>query len=132
MYFVTLYQILFFKCRLENATSHESNCSRGTEWYIFFGMLVLGIIIGISVSYMLAYCRRRFRNRESPQKPSDQQPSNKSSTYQGLDLTKMKSEDNYQQLRGNYARNDATPEVDRTYTELSKRRDNENNYQTLS
>ena len=86
---------------------------------------------------MLAYCRRRFKGRESPQKASsDPQPSNKSSIYQDLDLTKMKSEDNYQSLKGNYARNeptpDATPEHDPTYTELSKRRDDEDDYQTLS
>ena len=82
--------------------------SSGTEWYIFLGMLVLGIIFGVFVSSMLAYCRRRFRNRQSPQQPSDPQPYD-NSIYQDLDLTKMKQEDNYQSLRGNYVRNEARP-----------------------
>ena len=84
-------------------------------------MLVLGIIVGVFVSYMVAYCRRRFRKRQPPQtEPSDPQPSNKNSIYQELDLTKMKSEDNYQSLRGNYVRNDARP------------RDGEDDYENAS
>ena len=81
---------------------------------------------------MLVYCCRRFRSKKSPQKSGDPQAQHNNSIYQDLDLRDMKSEDNYQSLRGNYAKNDATPEHDPTYTELSKRRDDEDNYQTLS
>ena len=53
-------------------------------------------------------------------------------TYQELDLTKMNKEDNYQSLRVNAASNDAANDHDSTYTELSKTRDVENNYQSLT
>ena len=95
----------------ESEISNEAN-NGGTAWYIFFGILVLGLITGVLVSYVLVYCRRRFRNRKSPQKPSDAQPSNNTSIYQDLDLTTMTSEDNYQSLRGDYARNEAGPRDD--------------------
>ena len=59
-------------------------------------------------------------------------------TYQELDLTKMNAEDNYQSLRVNAASNNAASnnaasnDDDSTYTELSKTRDVEDNYQSLT
>ena len=99
-------------------------------WHILVS-LVAGFIIGILFSYMVVWSRRRFRKRKPRSKPEPQTHKD-NSIYQDLDLSKMKPEDNYQSLKGNYARNDATPEQDSTYTELSKRRDDEDDYQTLS
>ena len=95
--------------------------------------MVSGFIVGILVSY-IAWCfhRRWFRNRK-PKRNPDQQPTEADSTYQELDLSKMNKEDNYQSLRENVARiNDVTNDHESTYTELSKTRDVENNYQSLT
>ena len=56
------------------------------------------------------------------------------STYQQLDLTKMNKEDNYQSLimKGNTSSNNAGNDDDSTYTELTKVRDVEDNYQSLT
>ena len=108
-------------------------CSDGTQWYIIFVTLVSGVIIGVLLSYIV-WCsyRRWFRNRKSKGN-SDQQPNEADSTYQELDLSKMNQEDNYQSLRGNVARiNDVTNDDESTYTELSKTRDVEDNYQSLT
>ena len=110
------------------------NMTSGTEWYITVVTLVCGIIVGILLSY-IAHCSRRrwFRNRQPKQTP-DQQPTAVDSAYQELDLSKMNQEDNYQSLRGNVARiNDVTNDNDtENYTELSKTRDVEDNYQSLT
>ena len=111
--------------------SNDTSCS--TEWYIIVVTLVSGIIVGILLSY-IAWCshRRWFRNRK-PKRNPDQKPTEADSTYQELDLSKMNKEDNYQSLRGNVARiNDVTNDDDSTYTELSKTRDVEDNYQSLT
>ena len=113
--------------------SCSDNTTSGTEWYIIVVTLVSGFIAGILFSY-IAWCshRRWFRNRK-PKRNLDQQPTEADSTYQGLDLSKMNKEDNYQSLRGNVARiNDVTNDDESTYTELSKTRDVENNYQSLT
>ena len=92
-----------------------------------------GFIVGILVSY-IAWCfhRRWFRNRK-PKRNPDQQPTEADSTYQELDLSKMNKEDNYQSLSENVARiNDVTNDHESTYTELSKTRDVENLYQSLT
>ena len=50
-----------------------------------------------------------------------------------MDVSKMNQEDNYQSLRGNVARiNDVTNDDESTYTELSKTRGTEDNYQSLT
>ena len=56
------------------------------------------------------------------------------STYQELDLTKTNKEDNYQSLilKGNTSSNNGGNDDDSTYTELTKVRDVENNYQSLA
>ena len=56
------------------------------------------------------------------------------STYQELDLTKMNKEDNYQSLimKGNTSSNNGVNDDDSAYTELTKVRDVENNYQSLT
>ena len=92
-----------------------------------------GIIVGILVSYIASCSHRRWlKNRKSKRNP-DQQPAETDSTYQELELSKMNQEDNYQSLRGNVARiNDVTNDDASTYTELSKTRDVENNYQSLT
>ena len=95
--------------------------------------LVCGIIIGVLLSY-IAQCshRRWLRKRKSKRNP-DEQPTEADSTYQELDVSKMNQEDNYQSLRGNVARiNDVTNDDESTYTELSKTRDVEDNYQSLT
>ena len=121
---------------VENALLNKAcidNTTSGTEWYIIVVTLVSGIIVGILVSYIASCSRRRwFKNRKSKQNP-DQQPTEADSNYQDLDLSKMNQEDNYQSLRGNVARiNDVTNDDDSTYTELSKTRDVENNYESLT
>ena len=118
---------------LDKAYSDNTTSTNSTEWYIIFVTLVSGIIIGIFVSY-IAWCfhHRWFRNRK-PKRNPDQKPTEADSTYQELDLSKMNKEDNYQSLRGNVARiNDVTNDNDSTYTELSKTRDVEDNYQSLT
>jgi hypothetical protein len=93
---------------------------------------VFGIIIGIIFSYIV-WCshRRRFRNRE-PERNLEPQPTEVDTTYQELDLTRMNTEDNYQSLRVNAASNNVGNDDDSTYTEFSKTRDVENNYQSLT
>ena len=118
---------------LDKAYSDNTTSTSSTEWYIIFVTLVSGIIIGIFVSY-IAWCfhHRWFRNRK-PKRNPDQKPTEADSTYQELDLSKMNKEDNYQSLRGNVARiNDVTNDNDSTYTKLSKTRDVEDNYQSLT
>ena len=93
-----------------------------------------GVIIGVLLSYIV-WCshRRLFRNRKPKRKP-DQQQNEAESNYQELDVSKMNQEDNYQSLRRNVSRiNDVTNDEDEsTYTELSKTRDVEDNYQSLT
>ena len=93
--------------------------------------MVSGFFVGVLVSY-IASRRRWFRNKK-PKRNPDQQPTEADSTYQELDLSKMNKEDNYQSLRGNAAKiNDVTNDDDSTYTELTKTRDDEDNYQSLT
>ena len=95
--------------------------------------LVSGIIVGVLLSYLASCYHRRWCRNRKPKRNPNQQPTEAHSTYQGLDLSKMNKEDNYQSLRGNVARiNDVTNDNDSNYTELSKTRDVENNYQSLS
>ena len=119
-----------FPC-LGKASSVDTSCS--AEWYIIVISLVSGIVVGVLLSY-IAWCshRRWFRNRK-PKRNPDQQPTKANLTYQELDLSKMNKENNYQSLRGNVAKiNDVTNDDDSTYTELSKTRDVEDNYQSLT
>ena len=91
-----------------------------------------GIIIGILLSYIVTCSRRKFRSRE-PQSNPQAQTTEVDTTYQELDLTKMNKEENYQSLRVNAASNDAAAnDDDSTYTQLSKTRDVEDNYQSLT
>ena len=95
--------------------------------------LVCGIIIGVLLTYIAQCSYRRWFRKRKPKRNPDEQPTEADSTYQELDLSKMNQEDNYQSLRGNVARiNDATNDDESTYTELSKTRDAEDNYQSLS
>ncbi|CAB4041646.1 ---NA---, partial [Paramuricea clavata] len=105
----------------------EANRS-GTVWYMVVVILVSGIIIGILLSYNIVSCSgRKFRNRE-PQSTLEPKTTKVDTTYQELDLSKMNTEDNnYQSLRVNAANDE-----DSTYTELSKTRDVEDNYQSLT
>ena len=95
--------------------------------------IVSGIIIGLFVAYILLCARRRWlvKNRK-PEQNAKPQPTEVDTTYQELDLTRMNAEDNYQSLRVNAASNVAGNDDDSTYTELSKTRDVENNYQSLT
>ena len=92
-----------------------------------------GIIIGVLLSYIVLCSHRRWFGKRKPKRNPDHQPTEVDSTYQELDVSKMNQEDNYQSLRGNVARmNDVTNDDESTYTELSKTRDVENNYQSLT
>ena len=113
--------------------SSSGDTKSGSEWHIVVISLVCGFIAGVLLSY-IAWCshRRWFRKRKPKGNP-DEQPTEADSTYQELDLSKMNQEDNYQSLRGNVARiNDVTNDDESTYTELSKTRDVEDNYQSLT
>ena len=91
-----------------------------------------GIIIVILLSYVVWCSRRRWlRNRKPEQNPAAQ-TTEADTTYQELDLSKMNTEDNYQSLRVNAASNEAVHDDGSTYTELSKTRDEENKYQSLT
>ena len=95
--------------------------------------LVCGIIIGVLLTYIAQCSRRRWFRKRKPKGNPDEQPTEAASTYQELDLSKMNQEDNYQSLRGNVARiNEVTNDDESTYTELSKTRDVEDNYQSLT
>ena len=72
-----------------------------------------------------------LRNR-GPQLNPEPKTTEADTTYQELDLSKMNTEDNYQSLRVNAASNDAVNDDEFTYTELSKTRDEENKYQSLT
>ena len=72
-----------------------------------------------------------LRNR-GPQLNPKPKTTEADTTYQELDLSKMNTEDNYQSLRVNAASNEAVNDDESTYTELSKTRDVEDNYQSLT
>ena len=72
-----------------------------------------------------------LRNR-GPQLNPEPKTTEADTTYQELDLSKMNTEDNYQSLRVNAASNEAVNDDESTYTELSKTRDEENKYQSLT
>jgi hypothetical protein len=93
---------------------------------------VSGIIIGILFSYIV-WCshRRWFRNGTTERNP-EPKITEADTTYQELDLTKMNTEDNYESLNVNAASNDVANDDDSTYTQLSKNRDVEDNYQSLT
>ena len=93
--------------------------------------LVAGIIIGYLFSYIVSCSRRKFQSRK-PQSCPGPLACEVDSTYQELDLTKMNTEDNYQSLRVDAAINKVTNGDDANYSELSKTRDVENNYQSLT
>ena len=109
------------------------NMPSGTEWHIIVVTLVSGIIVGVLLTYLVQCSRRRWFRKRKPKRNPDEHPTEPDSTYQELDLTKMNQEDNYQSLRGNVARiNNVTNDDESTYTELSKTRDVEDNYQSLT
>ena len=101
-----------------------------TEWYIIVISSVCGIIIGILLSCIASYSRRKWFTR--PVRTLEAQKTVSDSTYEELDLTKMDKEDNYQSLSENAARNDGVKNNESNYTELNKTRDDENNYQSLT
>ena len=91
-----------------------------------------GIIIGILLSYIVwRYHHCWFKNKTVERNP-ETQTTEVDTTYQELDLTKMNKEDNYQSLKVNATSNDAANQDDSTYTQLTKTRDVENNYQSLT
>ncbi len=116
-------------CYLDKAFSKDTIW--GIEWYIVVVILVAGIIIGILLSNIVSRCRRWFRNSR-PERNPEPQTTEVDTTYQELDLSKMNKEDNYQSLRVNAASDDVANDDDCTYTELTKTRDVENNYQSLT
>jgi hypothetical protein len=99
-------------------------------WHIIVS-LVSGFIIGILFSYIISSSRshcRWFSGSRNPERNPEPQPTEVDTTYQELDLSKMNTPDNYESLRVNVASNDDNS----TYTDLSKTRDEENNYQSLT
>ena len=106
-----------------------------------------GIIICVLLSYIVLCSRRRYLRNKNPQPQTieldttneiqtnpEAETVEADSTYQQLDLTKMNKEDHYQSLitKGNTSSNDPGNEDDSTYTELTKLRDVEDNYQSLT
>ena len=89
------------------------------------------IIIGIFFSYIVSCSQRKFESRK-PQSCPKQQACEVDSTYEELDVTKMKTEDKYQSLRMDVAFNNVKNNDDSNYSELSKTRDVENKYQSLT
>ena len=113
--------------------SSSGDNKSGTEWHIVVISLVCGIIIGVLLSYIVWCSHGRWFRKRKPKRNPDEQPTEADSTYQELDLSKMNQEDNYQSLRGNVATiDDVTNNDESTYTELSKTRDVEDNYQSLT
>ena len=94
--------------------------------------LLSGIVIGILVSYVVWCSHRRWSRNKKQKRNSEPQTTEADPTYQELDLTKMNKEDNYQSLTVNAASNDAANEDNSTYTQLTKTRDVESNYQSLT
>jgi hypothetical protein len=94
--------------------------------------LVSGFILGIIFSYIVWCSHRRWLRNREPERNSEPKTAEADTTYQELDLTKMNTEDNYQSLRVNTASNDVANDDDSTYTQLSKTRDVEDNYQSLT
>ena len=126
---MTSYLISFkYFCLVNTAANKEDDGTTVVVWHTVV-TLVSGFILGILFSYIVSCSRRRwFRNRKPEPKTTEVD-----TTYQELDLSKMNTEDNYQSLRVNAERNDAAAnDDDSTYTELSKTRDVENNYQSLT
>jgi MFS superfamily sulfate permease-like transporter len=114
---------------LDKPSSNDTSC--GTEWYIVAVSVVSGIVIGILLSYIVWCSHRKFRNRK-PERNPEPKTTEADTTYQELDLTKINKEDNYQSLRVTAASNKAANDEESTYTELSKTRDEENKYQSLT
>ena len=99
-----------------------------TEWYIILITLTSGIIVGILVSIVFQYRRHLFcKKRQQLQSPSEVRINSVDTTYQGLDLSKMNKEDNYQSLR---PKDDI---VDKTYQkqDISKMNIEDKNYESL-
>ncbi|CAB3986171.1 contactin-3-like [Paramuricea clavata] len=116
------------------AVNKEDDETTVVVWHVVVS-LVSGIIIGILLSYIVSCSRHKFRSRK-PQSNPEPKTTEVDATYQELDLSKMNTEDNYQSLRVNAASYDAGHRArnddDSTYTELSKTRDVEDNYQSLT
>ncbi|CAB4023289.1 B-cell receptor CD22-like [Paramuricea clavata] len=136
-----------YKCIAENKLGRDSafayltfkgntydNTDNGTTvvvWHIVV-TLVSGFILGILFSYIASCSRRRWFNNRKPERNSEPKTTEVDTTYQELDLSKMNTEDNYQSLSVNAASNDVANDDDSTYTQLSKTRDVEDNYQSLT
>ena len=93
--------------------------------------LVAGIIIAILFSDIVSCSQRKFGSRK-PQSCPEPRASEVDSTYQEFDLAKMNTEDKYQSLRMDVAFNNVTNNDDFNYSKLSKTRDIENKYQSLT
>jgi hypothetical protein len=93
---------------------------------------VSGIIFGILICYIVWCSHRRWFKTRKPERIPGTQTTEVDPTYQELDVRKMNKEDNYQSLTVNAASNDAANENDSTYTQLTKTRDVESNYQSLT
>ena len=151
MFFCSVHDLNIICLHLHNSFSDKvtsKECSAGCfEWYIMVITLVSGIIIGVLLSYLVLCSRRRWSRNKNPQtqtieldtrnkilKNRELETIEADSTYQQLDLTKMNKEDNYQSLvmKGYTSKNDDGNDDDSTYTELTKVRDVENNYQSLA
>ena len=107
-----------------------------TKWYIVVVSLVSGNIIGLFLAYIIWCSRRRWFRHKKSERYSEPKTSEVDTTYEELDFSKMNKEDNYQSLIVNAANNDDGNDDgnddDSTYTKLSKTRDVENNYQSLT
>ena len=102
-------------------------------WHIVVS-LILGVVIGCLLSYIVSCFRRKFRS-EKPRQSNPERPKPQiDKTYEELDLTNLNIEENYQSLTmtNQSTRNDDGNEDDSNYTELSKTREAEKTYQSLT
>ena len=122
-------------CFLGEASSSKKvnpeNSDIVVVWHIMVS-LILGVVIGCLLSYIVSCSRRKFR-RKKPQQ-SNREPSKPQvdKTYEELDLTKLNKEDDYQSLTVNQSAKNDSGKDDSTYTKLSKTREAENSYQSLT
>ncbi|CAB4044074.1 Hypothetical predicted protein, partial [Paramuricea clavata] len=117
--------------RSGNTYDNTDNGTTVVVWHIVV-TLVSGFILGILFSYIASCSRRRWFSNRKPERNPEPKTTEVDTTYQELDLSKMNTEDNYQSLSVNAASNDVANDDDSTYTQLSKSRDVEDNYQSLT
>ena len=92
---------------------------------MFFGIFMAGIIVGIFVVCVLIYFRRRWLRKRPTESSSNVQDANQDPAYDVVDLKNL-AQNYYESERG--SANDGYS----NYADLSKNREAENTYQSLT